>query len=634
MKATLLRQRTNLVLLSIFVCLAATACLAQAKKDEALKPAQSIAELRAQIEKILADTHTPGVSVAIVHRDSLEWVGGVGKANVAANLPVTDETLFRIGSTSKAFASLSILKLVNEGKLSLQDPVRKLVPEIYFENRWEATDPVRVVDLLEHTTGWDDMHMAEYAKDAKGMTLREGLDFYKKSRVSRWRPGTRMAYCNSGPPVAAYIVEKITGQRFEDYVTANFFLPIGMKTATYFEQPSPQLTTLYHPDGKTPFPYWNIILRPAGAINASAKDMAAYVGFYLNRGAVGGAQVMPSASIDRAETPTRTWEAQQGLKAGYGLSNYTSIHDGFVWHGHNGGVDGGLTDMSYMPESGVGYFYSINSGNGDAFNKIGDAIRAYITRDLTRPPVPAPGALPPDAAEYAGWYEPVSGRNEFIHFLERLAGLSLVRFDGGNMVLASINDLNQPFIPVSGKQLRYVSKKDKPEPIATVALLEPNAEGRFIYMGGTGRRIPTVQAWAEIVLTVLFLLSIVAIVLYAPFWLIGGLIKRRRRPAERAMRLWPLIAALSLLGFVGCFIGASSDIITLLGHLTVWSFGVFLCTSLFGVASVASAIALWLARKQQIRGFVRWFSITVTGALLIGAMYLAYWGVIGMRTWS
>jgi len=287
-----------------------------------------------------------------------------------------------------------------------------------------------------------------------------------------------------------------------------------------------------------------------------------------------------------------------------------------------------------MPESGVGYFYSINSGNGDAFNKIGDAIRAYITRDLTRPPVPAPGALPPDAAEYAGWYEPVSGRNEFIHFLERLAGLSLVRFDGGNMVLASINDLNQPFIPVSGKQLRYVSKKDKPEPIATVALLEPNAEGRFIYMGGTGRRIPTVQAWAEIVLTVLFLLSIVAIVLYAPFWLIGGLIKRRRRPAERAMRLWPLIAALSLLGFVGCFIGASSDIITLLGHLTVWSFGVFLCTSLFGVASVASAIALWLARKQQIRGFVRWFSITVTGALLIGAMYLAYWGVIGMRTWS
>ena len=245
-----------------------SACFAQVKKDDTPKPAQSIAELHQQLEMILADTHTPGVSVAIVHRDGPEWVAGLGKSDVASNHAATDETLFRIGSTSKAFASLSILKLANEGKLSLQDPVHKLVPEIWFENRWEATDPVRVVDLLEHTTGWDDMHLPEYAKDAKGMTLREGLDYYQKSRISRWRPGTRMAYCNSGPPVAAFIVEKITGQHFEDYVTQNFFLPIGMKTATYFEQPSPQLTTLYQPDGKTPYPYWNIIERPAGAIHS------------------------------------------------------------------------------------------------------------------------------------------------------------------------------------------------------------------------------------------------------------------------------------------------------------------------------------------------------------------------------
>jgi CubicO group peptidase (beta-lactamase class C family) len=103
--------------------------------------------------------------------------------------------------------------------------VNKLVPEVSFENRWEATDPVRVVDLLEHTTGWDDIHLRESVKDAKGMTLREGLDYDRPSRISRWRPGTRMAYSNSGPPVAAYIVEKITGQRFEDYVTQNFFCP-------------------------------------------------------------------------------------------------------------------------------------------------------------------------------------------------------------------------------------------------------------------------------------------------------------------------------------------------------------------------------------------------------------------------
>ncbi len=632
MKRGRLRDGTDAVLSALGIAALAVAGLAQNKADVKPKPAQSIAELRQQLEKILADTHTPGVSVAIVHRDGPEWVAGLGKSDVAANRAATDETLFRIGSTSKAFASLSILKLADEGKLSLNDPVRKLAPDVWFQNRWEANDPVRVVDLLEHTTGWDDMHLPEYAKDAKGMTLAQGLDFYHNSRISRWPPGTRMAYCNSGPPVAAYIVEKITGQRFEDYVTQNFFLPIDMKTATYFEQG--QLTTLYHDDGKTPYPYWNILLRPAGAINASARDMAAYVQFYLNRGAVGGVQVMPSADIDRMERPTRTWEAQQGLLAGYGLSNYTSIHDGFVYHGHNGGVNGGLTEMGYMPEYGVGYFYSINSGNGGAFGKIGDAIRAYITRNLTRPAVPAAVPLPADAPDYAGWYVPNSPRNEMSHFLERLLGMTRVRFDRGNLLITSIGQVDQPFVPVSGEQFRYLPKDGAPEPIATAMLLAPNREGRFAFIGGTMKRLPTALAWAQIGLTAWFVLAFAAILLYAPFWIIGGLFKRRRRPAERAMRVWPLIAALSLLAFVGIFMGASADLIGRLGNFTFWSFGLFLTTLLFAFASLAGAQALWIARKREIRAGVRRFSILATSALLVATAYFLYWGVIGMRTWS
>src|ERR1035437_6758497 len=621
-------------LLALAFFLPTTVFCAENKKDETPKPAQSITELRQQLEKILADTHTPGVSVAIVHRDGPEWVAGLGKSDVAGNHATTDETLFRIGSTSKAVASLSILKLAGEGKLSLQDPVRKLVPEIWFKNRWEATDPVRVVDLLEHTTGWDDMHLPEYAKDPKGMTLREGLEYYQKSRVSRWRPGTKMSYCNSGPPVAAYIVEKLTGQRFEDYVTKNFFEPIGMKTATYFEAPSPQLTTLYHSDGKTPYPYWNILLRPAGSINASAKDMAAYVQYYLNRGMVGGTQLVPATSIDRMETPTRTWQAQAGLKSGYGLSKHTSIHDGFVYYGHNGGVDGGQTDMSYMPEYGVGYFYSINSGNGDAFGKIGDAIRAYITRNLTRQPVPAAGSLPTDADKYAGWYQPVSPRMKMTYFLERLLGVSRIRFADGKLLQTSLGSIDQPFVPVSGEQFRYVPKKGAAEPIATVMLLAPNAKGRYVYIGETLRRIPAWFFFTEAALVCWFLLALVSIILYAPFWIFGGLIKKRRRPAERAMRLWPLIAVLSLLAFVGCFILAGSDAITRLGHITIYSFGIFLASLLFGLATLASVWALWRARKHEIRKSVRWFSLVVTAGLLIAALYLAWWGVIGMRTWN
>ena len=621
----------------LLICSLATSCIAQSKKEETPKPAQSIPELQQQLEKILKDTHTPGISIAIVHRAGPEWIAGLGKADVAADRATSPETLFRIGSTSKAFAALSILKLANEGKLSLEDPVHKLAPEVWFQNRWEASDPVRVVDLLEHTTGWDDMHFREYAKDAPGMGLREALDYDHHSRISRWRPGTRMAYCNTGPAVAAYIVEKISGQRFEDYVMQNFFEPIGMKTATYFQPSSPPLTTLYHPDGKTPYPYWNILYRPAGSINASAKDMAAYVQFYLNRGTVNGTQVMPASSIDRMESPTRTWAAKEGLKAGYGMSNYWSIHEGFVYHGHNGGVEGGLTEMAYLPDYGVGYFYSINAGNGDAFEKVGKAIRAYITRDLQKPPLPPVAPLPANASAYAGWYQLDSPRNEVTHFLDRLLGIIRVRFQDGKLLLSDLGERNQVFVPVTGAQFRHIPQKELPNPVATLELLTPNVKGQFIQFGGgtvTIRRIPAWLAFAEIILTAWFVLAVVSILLYAPFWLLGGLSKKRRRPAERWMRLWPLIAVLSLIAIVVVFMLSSDDLISRMGHLTGWSAAFFLATVVYGVASVAGAIALWWAPKQEVRGWVRRFSTAVILALLIAAAYLAYWGVIGLRTWA
>ena len=612
-------------------------CLAADKKEEKSKPAQSIDELRQQIEKILKDTHTNGVSVAIVHKDGPEWVTGLGMADLASNRPATADTLFRIGSTSKAFASLSSLLLADQGKLSLEDPVHKLAPEVWFANRWESTDPVRVVNLLEHTTGWDDIHLREYAKQVPdSMSVREGLDYDHHSRTSRWRPGTRMSYCNAGPAVAAYVVEKITGQRFEDFVQQNLFNPIGMKTATYFEPAPGTATTLYHPDGKTPFPYGHIIMRPAGAINASANDMAAYLEFYLNRGAVKGKQVVPSADIDRMESPKSTWAGKEGLKAGYGLSNFWSVEDGFVYHGHDGGVDGGLTELSYMTDYGIGYFFSINSESGDAFEKVGKAVRAYITHSLQKPVVPPVAQLPVNAADYAGWYEPDSPRTELSHFLGRLVRLSLVRFEDGKMISSALGRWHQVHIPVEGAQFRFEDREALPDPVATLELLTPNAEGRFIQTDSqtTMKKIPAWFAIGEILVVGFVALSIFSIVLYAPLWMIGGLMRSRRRPAERTMRWWPLIAVLSLVAFVAIFILCGEDLIERLGNFTVWSAALWVVSLLFGLASVVSFLAALRGSSEGVRPGVRRFSRIVSTALLIAAAYLTYWGIIGIRTWA
>ncbi len=607
---------------------------AQSKEAETSKAAQSINELQQELEKILEDTRTPGLSVAIVHGGGPEWIAGLGKADVSDNRPATPKTLFRIGSVSKAFVSLSILMLVNEERLSLTDPVHKLVPEVWFKNQWEVDNPIRVVDLLEHTTGWDNMHLREYAKDASKLGLREALDYGRRSRISRWPPGTRMAYNNAGPAVAAYIVEKLTGQRFEDFVAQNFFSPIGMKTATYFPSTSATLTALYHLDGKTPYPYWNILYRPSGAINASAIDMAAYLSFYLHRGAVDGMQVMPAASIDRMEVPTRTWAAREGLKNGYGLGSISSVQEGFVYHGHGGGVDGGLTELAYLPDSGVGYFYSINTGNTDAAMRIGNAIRAYVTRDLRKPPLPTVAPLPANASSYAGWYIPDSPSEKSGYFAERLMGMTHVRVEGGRLLLTSLTGTNLVLVPVAGMQFRQLS-----DPIATAELLAPEGEGEFIRLYGgmmTMKRVPAWIAITEIVLAAWIALALISVLIYAPFWLPGCIRTNFFRPPERVILGFPLLAVLSavIAVAIGFFVFNSGDVISLLGNLTIWSGGFFLATVVFAIASLTSGLVLWHAPKPGIRRAVRWYSTSVTLAMLVFTAYLAYWGVIGLRTWT
>jgi hypothetical protein len=324
------------------------------------------------------------------------------------------------------------------------------------------------------------------------------------------------------------------------------------------------------------------------------------------------------------------------MKAGYGLHNYWSFHGPYVWHGHNGGVEGGLTEMAYMPDGGVGYFFSINSGNGDAFEKIGKAIRAYATRNVKDPALAHEQPLPPDAADYAGWYEPNSPRVEMLHFLERVLGLSLVRFNGGKLTISNLGSWNDTFVSIGGRQFRYLPKKDPPEPVGTTMLLTPNDEGRFIQAGGmtTMKRIPTALALLQIVLTAYVVLSILSIVIYAPFWILGGLSRRRRRPAERGMRTWPLLAVLSLIAFVAIFIVCSADIIRRMGSLTVWSGALCLTTIAFAIATALSALALRGTPAEGVRRGVRRFSKVVTVGLLILAAYLAYWGMIGLRTWA
>ncbi len=114
------------------------------RSQEKPQPPKTIAALQRAIENVLKETGTPAVGVALVNGDSTVWVTGLGKANLEKNTKVTATTLFRIGSVSKMFVSLAILKLQEEGRIRLKDKVRDLAPEIAYVNPWEKTAPILV----------------------------------------------------------------------------------------------------------------------------------------------------------------------------------------------------------------------------------------------------------------------------------------------------------------------------------------------------------------------------------------------------------------------------------------------------------------------------------------------------------
>ncbi|HEX6880683.1 MAG TPA: serine hydrolase, partial [Terriglobales bacterium] len=518
-------------------------------------------------------------------------------------------------------------------RLDLNAPVHSIAPEVQFQNPWEATDPVRVVHLLEHTTGWDDLRFKEYASsDPKPLTLEEGLNIDPVSRTSRWKPGTRFSYCNSGPAVAAFLVQKITGQRFEDYVKEKFFSPIGMTTADYFYSPETQklLTNLYKADGKTPYPYWHISMRPAGSINASAKEMGYYIQFFLNRGSVRGVQLVPKEAIDRMETPATYYGAQAGLKTGYGLHNYTTQDDnGFVWHGHNGGVEGGLSEMAYLPNQGVGYFFSINAGSGKAMDKIAKLMQSYVTKDIQKPELPAVSRVPQEVAkEYGGWYQGISPRTQILYFIDRIAGLSRVTVEENKLTLKPLFGNSRTYVPVTDHLFRT-----EKESAASLALMKAD-EGLLVQTSGTTRElVPSWLVYSELALVALTALALASTALFALIWIPRLLFRRMRGVKYLQVRVLPFMAVLCLAGAAATVIFGSQDFLRSFGTPSVYAYGLTFFTLAFAAASVLGLFAFWRADPRDMNKGVYWHSFFTSLLCTLMTIYLMYFGIIGYRSW-
>ncbi|MDH3777353.1 MAG: beta-lactamase family protein [Gammaproteobacteria bacterium] len=600
--------------------------------DEEPAPPATLEELQSAILDLMEEHEVPAMGIAMVDENGPVWIGALGKADIERDIDADENSMFRIGSTSKMFVALSVLQLVEQGVLSLDDKVADLAPEIEFDNRWEDTDPIRIVHLLEHTTGWDDIHLPEYAhNDPSAVSLKEALDFHPHSRTSRWKPGSRMSYCNAGPPVAAYIVAKLTGQDFEDYVQEHFFDTLGMHTATYRLSKDVQErgVTLYI-NGE-PQDYWHISMRPSGSINASPIDMARFASFFVNRGSVDGVQLVSEESLRRMETPSSTTAAIAGQETGYGLHNYSSRHKNWNYREHNGGVNGGLTEFSYLPDARVGHAIMINSGNGAAYNQISDLVRDFETRELTKTADLEVPAVAPEHRDIAGLYYSINPRQQVAYFLERVFNIQKLSFDDNTLMLAPL---------LGGEPVRFVAaspdlyRHAETGAISLSRVVDPLV-GPVVHTGMTVLKpASTTLIYGQLVIAALWGLAIVSSVLYAVVW--GVRRWRGKIPPGPGIwiRVWPLLAGLFVIAFVTLFSLGIADPFVLLGKPTAISVGIMLTTLLFGVLAATGAYVAVRDRNATMNRVNYWYSTGCAFLHLLVAAYFAWFGVIGLTTWG
>lgn len=328
-------------------------------------PAKPAAPITSGLDRFITDQlekwKVPGLAIAIVQNGQVVYSHGFGLRDVKHGLPVTTKTIFPIGSISKSFTSLSMGILNDEGKLEWDSPVRHYLPEFEM-NDPVASERMTPRDLISHRVGLAGHDLVWYSSDFSREDLVHRLRFLQSDHDFR----SGYHYSNMLVMTAGYLVGRIAGQSWEEFVRQRIFGPLQMSSSNFSDAESERSSDFsrpYHIDGHSgivseiPFhPIDNI--GPAGSINSNIEDMARYVIFQLGKGKVGDRQLVSEANLKLNHTaqvpmpdPSRPDEiGPRSYAMGWVISSYRG-HP--LWW-HNGGIDGFYALLALLPDQNFG----------------------------------------------------------------------------------------------------------------------------------------------------------------------------------------------------------------------------------------------------------------------------------------
>ena len=334
--------------------------------------------LDALIPSQLRNRNIAGAVVSVVNDGQVLFQKGYGYADVEEKKPVLpDQTLFRPGSISKLFTATAVMQLVEQGKLDLDrdvnDYLEFAIPKTYQE-------PVTLRQLLTHTGGFEEtLKNLFVAHESDVKPLRTYLVNEMPARI--FPPGKIPSYSNYGFTLAGYIVERVSGEKFERYIENHILKPLGMTHST-FDQPLPaqlasQMSKGYLSASKKPRDFEWVQAAPAGALTTTAADMTRFMLAFLQDGAVDGVSILKPETVRQMET--RQFEFHPTLP-GLGITFMEYLTDPVRIIAHGGDTVYFHSDMILVPDARFGYFLSYNSLGKDVGGGRGEVWRALVNR--------------------------------------------------------------------------------------------------------------------------------------------------------------------------------------------------------------------------------------------------------------
>ena len=356
---------------------AAAAPVAQGRPAQAdvTATATAAAAIATAVEAEIADKAIPSIAVALIDRSGVVWSRAWGNADAEGKVPATAATPYRAGSVSKLFTDVAVMRLVEQGRLDLDAPVTRYLPDFRPANPFGVAITLR--HLMTHRSGLVREPPRGHYFDASPKGQADTVASLNATTLVA-EPGTRTKYSNAGIAVVGEVVARVTGQPFERAIEQLVLGPVGMTSSSFtvdrLKAAVAHSQMASFDGGRWPAPPLDLGTPAAGNLYATADDLGRFAAAMLNRGRLTTGRLLTEASV------AEMWRPQYPVTGGrsFGLGFVLGTLDGARTVGHGGAVYGHATDLRVIPDEGIGVVVFSTVDSGPTAQRIGShALRAW-----------------------------------------------------------------------------------------------------------------------------------------------------------------------------------------------------------------------------------------------------------------